>query len=554
MRMGSYCNSIPLLKTSVETRVLSLTIGYSSIMEWFTQISSPLQVLLILGLSGLLLLGWVLYWLAKLLDTQRREQQVRVHHQQQLQEQLHEMERRSAKEQSELRELLSERIAKGMLAQQRLIHGMQQTQLERADKLSQLLDRRFADVKEHLGGDAGRLRLDLLAQFENLKKVVTDNLADGRLQQQEKLAELRESMTRSLAHQREAFDERQAQSMSKQHETLQSGMGEVRKQVAEALTQHADNLGKRVEGLTETTDQRLKEISGQVEKRLSEGFEKTTETFNQVLTHLTRIDEAQKKITELSTNVVSLQEVLSDKRSRGAFGEVQLSALVRNVMPESGFSLQHTLSNGRRADCVLFLPDPTGNVAIDAKFPLESYQRMLDDELPESDRTQAQRQFRIDIRKHMEDIASRYIIPGETSDGAVMFIPAEAVFAEIHARFPDLVEEAFRKRVWLVSPTTMMAILTTARAVMKDAATREQVHIIQDHLRALSKDFGRFQTRMDNLARHIGQAHQDVSDVNISARKISNRFEKIEKVELDEEASPDLPVFRKASLPASDEE
>lgn len=543
-----------VVKSCFETRVLSLRIGYSSIMEWFTQIFSPLQVLLILGLSGLLLLGWVLYWLAKLLDTQRREQQVRVHHQQQLQEQLHEMERRNAKEQSELRELLSERIAKGMLAQQRLIHGMQQTQLERADKLSQLLDRRFADIKEHLGGDAGRLRLDLLSQFENLKKVVTDNLADGRLQQQEKLAELRESMTRSLAHQREAFDERQAQSMSKQHETLQSGMGEVRKQVAEALTQHADNLGKRVEGLTTATDQRLKEISGQVEKRLSEGFEKTTETFNQVLTHLTRIDEAQKKITELSTNVVSLQEVLSDKRSRGAFGEVQLSALVRNVMPESGFSLQHTLSNGRRADCVLFLPDPTGNVAIDAKFPLESYQRMLDDELPESDRTQAQRQFRIDIRKHMEDIASRYIIPGETSDGAVMFIPAEAVFAEIHARFPDLVEEAFRKRVWLVSPTTMMAILTTARAVMKDAATREQVHIIQDHLRALSKDFGRFQTRMDNLARHIGQAHQDVSDVNISARKISNRFEKIEQVELDEEASPDLPVFRKASLPSSDED
>ncbi|MCG8122472.1 MAG: DNA recombination protein RmuC, partial [Candidatus Thiodiazotropha taylori] len=241
------------------------------------------------------------------------------------------MERRNTKEQSELRELLSERIAKGMLAQQRLIHGMQQTQLERADKLSQLLDRRFADIKEHLGGDAGRLRLDLLSQFENLKKVVTDNLADGRLQQQEKLAELRESMTRSLAHQREAFDERQAQSMSKQHETLQSGMGEVRKQVAEALTQHTDNLGKRVEGLTTATDQRLKEISGQVEKRLSEGFEKTTETLNQVLTHLTRIDEAQKKITELSTNVVSLQEVLSDKRSRGAFGEVQLSALVRNV-------------------------------------------------------------------------------------------------------------------------------------------------------------------------------------------------------------------------------
>jgi DNA recombination protein RmuC len=342
--------------------------------------------------------------------------------------------------------------------------------------------------------------------------------------------------------------------MRQQHETLQSGMGEVRKQVAEALSQHADNLGKKVQGLTETTDNRLKEISGQVEKRLNEGFEKTTETFNQVLSHLTRIDEAQKKITELSTNVVSLQEVLADKRSRGAFGEVQLSALVRNVMPETGFALQQTLSNGRRADCVLFLPEPTGNVVIDAKFPLEAYQRMLDDQLAESERAQAQRQFRRDIKKHMEDIASRYIIPGETSDGAVMFIPAEAVFAEIHAHFPELVEEAFRKRVWLVSPTTMMAILTTARAVLKDAATREQVHIIQEHLRALSKDFGRFQNRMDNLARHIGQAHQDVSDVNVSARKITNRFEKIEKVELEEKQGPDLPVFRKAALPDAEDD
>jgi DNA recombination protein RmuC len=321
-------------------------------------------------------------------------------------------------------------------------------------------------------------------------------------------------------------------------------MTELRKQVTEALLQHADDLGKRVQGLTETTDQRLKEISGQVEKRLSEGFEKTTETFSQVLIHLTRIDEAQKKITELSSSVVSLQEVLSDKRSRGAFGEVQLNALVRNVMPESGFSLQHTLSNGRRADCLLFLPDPTGNVVIDAKFPLESYQRMMDDTQSESERLQAQRQFRQDIRKHIDDIASKYIIEGETSDGAVMFIPAEAVFAEIHAHFPDLVEEAFRRRVWLVSPTTMMAILTTARAVLKDAATREQVHIIQEHLRELSKDFGRFQSRMDKLATHISQAHTDVNNVNISARKITGRFEKIERVELQDEAKPELPIFK----------
>ncbi|MES9907633.1 MAG: DNA recombination protein RmuC [Candidatus Thiodiazotropha sp.] len=529
--------------------------GYSSVMEWFTQASTLLQLLLILGFVCLiLLLGWVLYWLARLLDTQQREQRARIHHHQSLLESLRAQERHYTREQSELRDLMTERIARGTLAQQRLLHGMQQTQMERSDKLYQGMERRYGEMQQHLSEGAGRLRLELLEQFEGLKKAVTQGLGEGRLQQQEKLGELRESLAQSLVRHREAFDERQLETMRQQHATLQSGMGEVRKQVAEALTQHADNLGKKVQGLTETTDSRLKEISGQVEKRLNEGFEKTTETFNQVLTHLTRIDEAQKKITELSTNVVSLQEVLADKRSRGAFGEVQLSALVRNVMPESGFALQYTLSNGRRADCVLFLPDPTGNVVIDAKFPLESYQRMLDDRLAETERVQAQRRFRNDIKKHMEDIASRYIIPGETSDGAVMFIPAEAVFAEIHAHFPDLVEEAFRKRVWLVSPTTMMAILTTARAVLKDAATREQVHIIQEHLRALSKDFGRFQNRMDNLARHIGQAHQDVSDVNISARKITNRFEKIEKVELEEEQSPDLPVFRKAALPDAEDD
>jgi DNA recombination protein RmuC len=288
-----------------------------------------------------------------------------------------------------------------------------------------------------------------------------------------------------------------------------------------------------VEGLTSTTDSRLKEISGQVEQRLSEGFQKTTETFSRVLEHLTRIDEAQKKITELSSNVVSLQEVLTDKRSRGAFGEVQLAGLVANVLPESAYELQATLSNGTRVDCLLRLPDPTGNVPIDAKFPLESYQRMTDFDLAESDRAQAARQFRLDIRHHISAIADKYLIPGETAEGAVLFLPAEAIFAEVHAHFPELVQEAQRRRVWLVSPTTLMAVLTTARAVLKDDATRRQVHIIQDHLRRLGADFQRFQLRMDNLAKHIAQAHKDVEQVHTSARKISSRFDKIDNVQVE---------------------
>ena len=185
-------------------------------------------------------------------------------------------------------------------------------------------------------------------------------------------------------------------------------------------------------------------------------------------------------------------------------------------------------------DCLLILPKPTGNVAVDAKFPLESFRKMTDIELANSDRQQATRQFKTDIKKHIQDIATKYILKNETSDGAMMFIPAEAVFAEIQAHHPDLVELAHHSHVWMVSPTTLWAILNTARAVLKDAATREQVDLIQEHLGLLAEDFDRFKKRMDGLARHIEQAHEDVQQVNTSARKISARFDQIERVELDE--------------------
>jgi len=289
----------------------------------------------------------------------------------------------------------------------------------------------------------------------------------------------------------------------------------------------------RLETRQQSLNEHVEKLGMQVERRLSESFDKNNTTFQSVMERLIQIDEAQKKITDLSSNIVSLQEILSDKRSRGAFGEVQLTHLLRNVLPEQAFSLQHTFKDGCRADCVLFLPEPTGNIVIDAKFPLENYRHMTNIELPESDRQAAKQQFRKDIRKHIQDIASKYIIPSETSDGAMMFIPAEAIFAEIHSFYPELIEEAHKLHVWLVSPTTMMAILTTARAVMKDAATRQQIHLIQEHLGHLSKDFQRFQTRMQALATHISQAHNDVKEVYISAEKITGRFEKIEKVELE---------------------
>ncbi|MCK4870970.1 MAG: DNA recombination protein RmuC [Gammaproteobacteria bacterium] len=341
---------------------------------------------------------------------------------------------------------------------------------------------------------------------------------------------------RSTNELRDSIAEHQLKSLKVIQESIQGSMADIRSQVMGTLNHNTDSLTKRVEKLTETTDFRLKEISGQVEKRLSEGFEKTTNIFADVVKRLALIDVAQKKITELSGNVVDLQAILSDKRSRGAFGEVQLSGLIRNTIPERNFELQYTLSNGKRADCILLLPEPTGNLVIDAKFPLESYQRLSDISLAESERRSAEQQFKVDIRKHIHDIADKYIVENETADGAMMFIPAEAVFAEIHAHYPDLVEHSHKKRVWMVSPTTMMAVLTTARAVLKDAATRKQVHVIQEHLGFLGKDFERFQKRMDDLAKHIEQANKDVEHVHKSSRKITSRFSKIEKVELEQEA------------------
>lgn len=325
--------------------------------------------------------------------------------------------------------------------------------------------------------------------------------------------------------------------LAQQEKLIEDKHREMLKDLHEALTKQGDRLSevlsKTSEQLRSMVEGRLDQIGGKVTERLDEGFKKTNETFTSVMTRLATIDEAQKKIDGLTTNMVSLQELLGDKRSRGAFGEVQLEALVRNILPVGAYALQYTLSNGNRADCVLRLPPPTGMVAVDSKFPLENYHRTFDRDTSDAERALAQKQFKLDVRKHVDDIAGKYILPPETCDGAVMFVPAEAIFAEIHAYHADVVDYAMQKRVWIVSPTTLMAVLNTARAVLKDVETREQVHIIKHELSRLGKDFERFDERMKKLADHIRQANQDVEDVHISSRKISQRFAQIEAVELD---------------------
>jgi DNA recombination protein RmuC len=304
----------------------------------------------------------------------------------------------------------------------------------------------------------------------------------------------------------------------------------------------AANLGETTEKLESKIDQRLDQISGKVSERLDEGFRKTNETFVSVMQRLATIDEAQRKIETLTGSVVSLQELLGNKQSRGAFGEVQLEALVRNVLPPAAYEMQYSLPDGARADCALKLPEPTGLVCVDSKFPLENYHRMVAPDANDVERAGAQRQFRADIRKHVDDIARKYIVPNVTCDGAVLFVPAEAVFAEIHAYHAEVVDYANLKRVWIVSPTTLMAVLNTARAVLKDVETRKQIHVIREALRRLAVEFNRFDERMKELSRHIRQAAEDVDRIQVTGGKISQQFQRIEAADLEPPDTAQLKV------------
>lgn len=420
-----------------------------------------------------------------------------------------------------------------------ILSSANQSTGQTTEKLTKL-EQRFSELGDQVKQQLQHHQTHQKTQLELSVQKSSETLAD-RLRAFEKL--ISEQLNLNIQQQQSNFNkhqdtanQRHAEHLKTLQETIQQSAKALRQEVTQSLNQQSEALSKQVNKLTEKTEVKLTEISGQVDKRLSDGFEKTTATFTDVIKRLAIIDEAQKKITELSSNVVSLQDILADKRSRGAFGEVQLNHLVKNVLPASHYSFQYTLSNGKRADCMLFLPEPTGQVAIDSKFPLESFHKLISLTPDNPTRKTLEQTFKQDIKKHIDDIASKYIIANETSDGAMMFLPAEAIFAEIHSHYPELVEYAHKSRVWLVSPTTMMAILTTARAVLKDEATRKQVHIIQQHLSALSKDFERFQKRMDNLARHIHQAHTDVEQVHTSAQKISSRFSKIESVELKDES------------------
>lgn len=292
-------------------------------------------------------------------------------------------------------------------------------------------------------------------------------------------------------------------------------------------------------------DRHLKEINEKVEARLGQGFEKTSETFTNVIERLAKIDEAQKKIELLSTEVVSLNDLLTDKKARGAFGEVQLYQLLTAVFGNNKmlYERQKMLSNKALADAVVYAPDPLGMVAIDSKFPLDNYKRMVDLTLGDGDRKNAEKEFKNDVKKHINDIKNKYIITGETSDQAFMFVPAEAIFAEIAAYHQDLIDYASKFSVWIVSPTTLISQLSMIQVVVNNLKRDEQAKVIIDELNKLGDEFKRYIERWDKLKRSIDTVAKTADQVQITSQKINTKFKniseaKFDQIEIDEESEP----------------
>jgi DNA recombination protein RmuC len=313
-------------------------------------------------------------------------------------------------------------------------------------------------------------------------------------------------------------------------------------QISEALRAQERQLGQAM-------DRRLGDFTKRVTERLNEQAQAQSTSLTDLRERLAVIDTAQKNITELSTQVVGLQDILSNKQARGAFGEVQLNDLVTSTLPPSAYEFQATLAGGRRADCLIRLPNPPGPICIDAKFPLESY-KALRDAQDEAARVAAQRTFAADLRKHVRDIAEKYIVPGETAESALLFLPSEAVYAELHANFPNVVEESYRARVWIVSPTTLMATLNTVRAVLRDVRMREQAGVIQKEVHTMLQDVARLDERVGKLQRHFDQTGEDIRQIRISTDKVTRRGERIQELELEEgESESAASIARTAGSP-----
>ena len=310
-------------------------------------------------------------------------------------------------------------------------------------------------------------------------------------------------------------------------------LGEGQERLAGGLHHVTEAQAKQQTSMLQLMEKRLADVQLQMNENLQGSARRTAHSLGELQQRLTAIDKAQENITKLSGDVLSLQDILSNKQTRGAFGEIQLNDIVSKALPSGSYTLQATLSNERRADCLIHLPNPPGPIVIDSKFPLEPYEA-LRNATTDWELNEAARQLRTAVKKHIKDISEKYIIEGETADGALMFLPSEAVYAELHANFSELVREGFSARVWIVSPTTCMATLNTMRAILKDARMREQAGAIRRELGLLYQDVDRLGTRVENLDRHFAQAAKDITEIKISADKAGKRARRLDNFDFEE--------------------
>ncbi len=395
----------------------------------------------------------------------------------------------------EIKPLSDKMVQLEVIMQQRFENQKEVTRLQ----VSEIIEEKFKKIT----GEQSKTSQDLIEKFGNFQHVLTQQLVAVNEKLTQEMVVMNNKMTVELVGMKEKM---------------------------------AQELVVMNEKITKSMQEKLNEISDRVRENLDQGFKKTNETFTSVIERLAKIDEAQKKIESLSTNVVSLQDILTDKKSRGIFGEVQLNQILHSVFGDKNdkvYKIQHKLSNGTVCDSILFLPEPTGNIVVDSKFPLENFRRMFDLNYTELERREFSKDFKVNLKKHIDDISHKYIIAGETTDQAILFLPAEAIFAEIYAYHSDIIEYAQSRKVWLTSPTTFMAMITTIQVVIQNIERSKYTNVIHQELNKLADEFSRYKKRWDNLATHIDTVSKDVKEIHTTTEKITTRFSQISEVKID---------------------
>lgn len=387
-------------------------------------------------------------------------------------------------------------------------------------------------------------------ELENINKD-NENKLNSKLQEntfeikekfQEVLFEVQKGFTKDVGELKKEVSENMINNLEKTQSAANNNIKDISEMISKNLEMNNNKIDLNISELKKEVQEKLTAISDRVDNKLNDSFGKSNDIFNKIINKINMIEEAQNKMEDLSKNVTNLQNVLSDKQSRGAWGEVQLEQIINNIFPKNNYITQHKLSNGNKVDFYLKIPDPSFDIAIDSKFPFENYKKMVSEE-NKTLKEKATKLFKSDVKKHIDDIASKYILIGETADYAIMFLPAEAVFAEIHAYHYDLVEYSQKKRVLLVSPTTITAILTTAYSVIKDDSMKRQLTVLKSNLDLLYKDFDRLENRMVQLKSSVQKVNTDVEGIEISSKKIVNKFDKIKNLEIEEDKEKEIKLI-----------